>query len=197
MSRKDLADLYGCSVETVRLWETEKEKGGTAPTRERLPLVASQLKTSGEWLSFGIDANLESHGNYLFIPRYKQAQDKATNVNFHDEIGGHAETHEHYAYRKDYLAQRGLNPQQCRVVLSTDDSMELGTQQLVDMSDTTIKQGKAYLVGTAVGPRVRRLYPRFDGVIVMRADNPDFPEEHAPADAVKVLGRVVAFQGDC
>jgi SOS-response transcriptional repressor LexA len=51
MSMQELAEKVGVSSwQTVQQWEKD---GGTAPKRERLDAVATALKVSKEWLSFG------------------------------------------------------------------------------------------------------------------------------------------------
>ena len=50
-SHQALAERVGVKWQTVQLWE--KEEGGTAPNRNRMPAVAAALETTAEWLIFG------------------------------------------------------------------------------------------------------------------------------------------------
>lgn len=198
LSAKELAEMVGVARQTVEAWEWPEAKGGTAPTRSRIKIVAKHLKVNAEWLLTGNDANLISDGRFVYIPRYRQVDQETSLVNlgkYFEGISQLGDDETTYAYRADWMKKNGFIPAHCRVVFITDDSMALGEQLLIDITDKCIQPGKPYALDTLAGILVRRLYPRSDGMLVVRADNPDFPEEIVTADAVKIAGRVVAFAG--
>lgn len=193
MSRQDFADACGVTWSAVQAWEN-----AATPSLKRLKKIAEVLNTTPEWLSGGIDVNLPISGKYAFIPLLTPPDATSpgdSDVNYHDEVGALTDDSNTYAYRRDYLAQIGVKPQDCRVFLTLDDSMALGGQLLVDRSQTTVADGRVYLLSTPIGLLVRRLYIQLDGTLRVKADRADVPEQVMPADAAKVLGRVVAFQG--
>ncbi|MGZ8317564.1 MAG: XRE family transcriptional regulator [Telluria sp.] len=199
LSQADLAALVGVSQSAVQLWEKEDRDGGTAPQRKRLDLLAGQLKVSAEWLLSGNSANVidqkQEGRKYAFIARYQSRfQTKGRQVDHHIEIDN-VEGEDTFAYRRDWLDKRGLSPHSLRVYEAADDSMLLGDQMLVDITARNVVNNKPFLLDGAAGPRVRRLFVRYDGQVILRADNPAFPEEVAPMDALDIVGQVVAFSG--
>jgi transcriptional regulator with XRE-family HTH domain len=193
IDRHTLAALCGVHYESIRLWESPN---GTAPTRQRLKLVADQLKTTVEWLTSGISANLENSGRYVFIPRFKDTDWKDGSVHYHHEIGDLDDANDTYAYRRDYLADIGVKAADCRVAILRDDSMALGSQLLVDTSSRRLVSGKVYAFGTSNGVLVRRVILLTNSSVEMQADNPAIrPENYRAGLVPTILGRVVAFQG--
>jgi transcriptional regulator with XRE-family HTH domain len=193
LSQPALAKLVGVSPQTVSLWE---QMDGTAPGRERLKVVADVLKTTVEWLTTGNDANLETNGNYAFIPRLLGAIEKGGSVQYHQEIGDFNDANDTYAYRKDYLASIGVQGADCRVAITHDDSMRLGSQLLVDTADRRLVANKVYAFDTPHGLLVRRVFLLTNGNVELHADNPAMRLETCTTEGLPpVLGRVVAFQG--
>lgn len=195
LSLQELAEQVGVSWQSVYNWELPEEKKGRAPARQRIAQVAAVLKTSTEWLTAGIDVNVPIRGKYAFIPLIDLTNQGGGDVKYHDEVGDLDDANNTYAYRRDYLEQLGVKPAACRVFLAPDDSMALGEQLLVDLAQRQVIDAKVYLLGTPVGAIVRRLYVQLDGTVRVRADRPDIPEQVLPLAALRVLGRVVAFQG--
>jgi transcriptional regulator with XRE-family HTH domain len=192
LDRPTLAELCGVSPETIRLWETSS----TSPYKQRLKLVAEQLKTTVEWLTVGISANLEHSGTYAFIPRFQERDWKDGTVHYHHQIGDLTDANDTFAYRKDFLASIGVQPHACRVALLPDDSMALGSQLLVDTDSRELVNGKVYAFASRHGVLVRRVYLLTSGQVELRADNPAMRvETHVREQLPAVLGRVVAFQG--
>lgn len=113
----------------------------------------------------------------------------------HHEVGGLADDHNSFAYRRDFLQTLGVAPEFCRVYLNDDDSMSLGSQLLVDTQQTALQDDKVFLLDTPAGLKVRRLFIQVDGMVRLCADRPNVPEQLVPASAVKPIGRVVAQQG--
>jgi transcriptional regulator with XRE-family HTH domain len=201
LSREQLGEMSGgVTYQTVGKWETEDADGGSAPKRGRLPLVARALKTTATWLLTGNSDTVNGddvNSKYVFIPPYHSPfQQESPRVKRHHEIPAiNDDEQDSYAYRRDWMAKHGFDPLQCVVVLARDDAMQLGEQCLVDLRRNEIMSGQPYALDGPGGVRLRRLFRRFDGQIIMRADNPNFPEEVAPVDQLHIIGRVVAFTG--
>lgn len=152
--------------------------------------IAERARTSPEQEPTDYD-------RYAFVSRIKNAQLAAGfgRVNYDvDEID-----HSH-AFRKDWLASKGLHADQCHIVGVCGDSMlpalPDGCVVLVDTSDTSpIKNGKPYAIVMNGEARVKRLFERVDGSLEIRSDNPApqyAPETITPEyrDRVIVVGRV-------
>lgn len=193
LSMENLAGKVGRSWQSVQLWEKEDEDGGTAPTRTLLPKVAEVLLVTSEWLLTGKSGALISDDKYFYIPRLQWNMSGEGSV-----LENHEEVDDTYAYRKDWLVRKGLNAETCKVVEAPDDSMEGRIQEgdvlLIDTADTSIKDGKVYALNNGK-LRVKRLFVRFDGQIIIRSDKSGYPEEIAPPEAINIIGRVVGFSG--
>jgi phage repressor protein C with HTH and peptisase S24 domain len=72
----------------------------------------------------------------------------------------------------------------------------------LDLSDTTILDGKVYGIRYGEELRIKRLFKRFDGGLIIRSDNSaKHPEESIDPEQLEhiaVIGRYVAhsFDGD-
>lgn len=198
LSTRQLGDEVGVSRQTIMLWESSPStngKKGTAPLRDKMKKVADVLKTTPEYLTNGIDANVDPNDKYAFIPRYVEARKGAPQVDFHDEISDSGDSRDTYAYRKDFLAKIGAEAKHCIVVLTNDAGVTLGDQLLVNKADQVLASAKWYAFKTPNGALVRRVFLRADGHIELR-DSQDTVgiETYAPNALPPILGRVVAAQ---
>lgn len=195
MSVPELADRVGVSRQAVMLWETPEDKKGTVPDRFKIKKVADQLKTTVVWLTTGIDANLDPNDKYVFIPRYAETLKGMSKVNYHDEVAGHTDGAELYAYRKDALANLNVRTSDCVVVFSNDSSMFFGSQLLVNTADTAPVPSKIYAFKTPFGVLVRRVFIFTDGRIELRTDDGvKGAEIYLPDQLPTILGRVINAQ---
>lgn len=107
-------------------------------------------------------------------------------------------TASHETYSRTWLEQNNLNRSTLAVVFAPDDSMakriRQGDMLLIDTADTTIADDAVYALGRDK-LRVKRLFIRYDGQIIIRSDNQEFPEEVAPVEALHIVGRVVGLTG--
>src|ERR1700693_4217390 len=158
LNHGELAKLVGVARETARQWELSEGEGGTAPARSRIKIVAKHLKVNAEWLLTGNDANLKLDGRYVFIPLYSPANGEADQVKFFAGVSQLGDDDKTVPYAVDYMEQNGLDPAYCRVIKPTDDSMDIGSQVLIDTADKKVKSGRLYFLDSLGGPRVRRLY---------------------------------------
>lgn len=191
LSRADLASLVGVTQQAVYGWE----ESGAVPAYDRMSKIANALKTTQEWLSAGINVNVPLAEKYCLVSLLGSETQGGSVVRHHDEVGELTDDEYTFAYRRDFLAKLGVSPEWCRVFLMEDDSMNLGHQLLIDLKQTKLEDAKVFLLDTPAGHKVRRLYIQLDGMVRVRADAASVPEQLVPASAVKVIGRVVAFQG--
>lgn len=195
LSAQELAEAIGISRQNVLQWELPEDQKGTTPRRDRIKKVADQLKTTVEWLTSGINANVDPNDKYAFVPRYAEAKKGVTRVDFHNEIAVHTDGQDTYAYRKDFLAGIGVEVYACRVIITNDNSMNVGSQLLVNTADKALCSTKLYALSTANGVLVRRVVLLTDGRVELHADHPAIGvETYQPAALPTVLGRIVAAQ---
>lgn len=93
------------------------------------------------------------------------------------------------AFREDWLRNKGVTSRaNLRVCEVTGESMEpylhSGDVVLIDIGQTSIKDGEVYAIRYGSEVRIKRLFRRMDGSIRITSDNQRFPEDVAtPADA--------------
>lgn len=196
MLQKELARNVGVSQQTVQKWELPEPLGGTAPKRFRIKKVADQLKVTEEWLLTGNSGNLSNGNNkpkkFVFIPRYRPGSQR---VKQHVEIPYLNDEEDVFPYRIELIQRLGLNVRDLGVVEVRDGSMNRDEQFLIDTSKVGIVAGQPYALETPAGEIVRRLFLRVDGQVILRADNPAFPEEVLPIEALHIAGHAVYASG--
>ncbi|WP_165913560.1 LexA family transcriptional regulator [Marichromatium gracile] len=136
-------------------------------------------------------------GQYVLIPRRRVAFSAGNgNLVFEEEEAPPL------AFTSDWARQTGVRPSNAVVVYAKGDSMEPsicdGDVLLIDI-DTAgddIRDGQVYAIRYGHELRVKRLFRRYDGSLILRSDNAGrYPEEIIPPKdqngQVHVIGRVV------
>jgi len=83
-----------------------------------------------------------------------------------------------------------------------EPTLPQGAKVTLDLSNTAIQDGKVYGIRYGNELRIKRLYKRFDGGLIIRSDNatknPDESLNPDQLEHVSVIGRYVAhsFDGD-
>ena len=103
------------------------------------------------------------------------------------------------AFRRSWLQSRGVTSRgNLRVASVRGDSMQPYLQDndivLLDMGQTDIVDNQIYAIEHSGDVRVKRLTKKFDGGILIRSDNRDYPEESLSpeqAGSLRTLGRVL------
>jgi phage repressor protein C with HTH and peptisase S24 domain len=104
------------------------------------------------------------------------------------------------AFTTRWVQNEGLKHSDLVIVEVDGDSMEPsirhGDSILVDTGNVEVQDGKVYVVRYRDELRVKRLFSRYDGALIIRSDNYNkFPEEVVPPQdlngQVQVIGRVV------
>lgn len=103
------------------------------------------------------------------------------------------------AFRADWIRARRLKPRCLTCMSAAGDSMSPwlndGDAVVVDRGDRDVRDGQPYAVRYGDELRVKRLFRRFDGGLLLRSDNADrYPDETITPDElehVEVIGRVV------
>lgn len=211
-SRSDLAKAIGRSPQAVGQVINGTTKALTA---ENNSLAAIYLDVNPHWLATGEGEMLAGGGAlpgqavhahdigeplsdaYIQIPEsaVRFAAGNGRTALF-DEVADSVPR----TYRRDWFIKEGINPQQARCFKVDGDSMEEllfdGDSVLVNLAETQILNGKVYALRYGDELRIKRVYRKLDGSLILRSDNPAFVprEEEIPAAAVEqhigIIGRV-------
>jgi phage repressor protein C with HTH and peptisase S24 domain len=103
-------------------------------------------------------------------------------------------------YRLEWFRQMGISPSSAKRFKVHGDSMEPllfdGDSVLVNLQETNVLNGKVYALRYGDELRIKRVYRRLDGSLILRSDNPDHlprDEEIPPevaAEQISIIGRV-------
>lgn len=140
-------------------------------------------------------------GEFVHVPRLN-VHPSAGNGNG-EQIEVDLERSQTQAFRADWIRRERLRPGKLASMYADGHSMEPliqdGDSLLVDTSQTTVIDGKVYVIWYAGELRVKRLYKRVDGGLVIHSDNVrEFPPLEVPIadlEHVRIIGRVVHRQG--
>jgi phage repressor protein C with HTH and peptisase S24 domain len=140
-------------------------------------------------------------GEYVMIPR----------MNVHLSAGGGRDQCDvelvkatPQAFRADWIRRKRLKPAVLACMYASGDSMNPriydGDSLVVDTSQTTVQDGGVYALWYDGGERVKRLFRKPGGGLIIRSDNsaqhPDMILTAEESEHVRVIGRVVHVQGD-
>jgi len=139
-----------------------------------------------------------SDERYVMVPRLAVPV-AAGNGNHVDE---HVEIQDTLAFRREWLAKKGLKHDNLEVFTASGDSMwpyiSDGDVVLVDIADTNQRSNEVFVIWQPepYGIRVKRLLLRENGDVIVRSDNADkalYPDEvirHSERDTMRIIGRV-------
>lgn len=219
MTQEALAKACGVSREAVSQWESGSSKSLTG---ENLVAAAKALQVRVEWLlnesglmaeedravygafaapvvSWSSPEDLPGE-EFVELPRIR-VKVSAGNGKILFEEDRHAQGQ---AFRSDWIKRRQLRAEHLICVYAEGDSMEEvihdGDSILIDTSQQVIQDGRVYALRYGDECRIKRLYKRPDGGLIIRSDNVSkYPEVHVPADQLEhiaIIGRVVWHGGD-
>jgi len=215
LSKSEMAKRCGVSPSAVTQWTT----GETASIKpENLFALASESGVSARWIATGEGApepftpgkNVIAweapedlpNDQFIIVPRLEVRFAAGTGEMVIEEV--HQD--QGNAYRMDWIRRKRLNPKNLSDFIVTGESMEPtlpeGSKVTLDLSNTAIQDGKVYGIRYGNELRIKRLYKRFDGGLIIRSDNatknPDESLNPDQLEHVSVIGRYVAhsFDGD-
>lgn len=136
----------------------------------------------------------EERAKLVMIPRYdvRAAAGHGSVVHSEEQIGA-------LAFRNDWLMRRGLKPQNLKLIDVVGDSMERvlsdGDLVLVDVSQTVVRSGKAYVIRMGEELLVKYLQRLPNGSLQAVSENKEAypPFEISTAqldDQIQIVGRV-------
>ncbi|MCC7005490.1 MAG: LexA family transcriptional regulator [Ottowia sp.] len=102
------------------------------------------------------------------------------------------------AYRLTWLREHNITPQNAKRLRVNGESMEPflfnSDTVLVNLNETEVNDGKVYAFRYKNELRIKRLFKKLDGTLLLRSDNPRFIDEEISPDQAKqhitIIGRV-------
>ncbi|OHV12977.1 S24 family peptidase [Kushneria phosphatilytica] len=141
-------------------------------------------------------------GEYVIVPRVDVKLSAGTGeLVFHEELKDQGN-----AYRIGWVRQHHLDPKKLITATVKGASMSPtlpdGASVTIDTRHNEVDDGKVYAIGYGDEVKIKRLYKRFDGSLILRSDNPDktaHPDEIIQGDDlqfIRIIGRYVAHMYD-
>lgn len=209
VSDAELSRRIGLSRQAISYWR----KGRNEPTPSVLVTVAEALGTNALWLKTGDDEvqstpvavteDVTDNNDFVFVPEYSLSFGCAPSGIDAPEWIPIPENAT--AYRLSFFQSRGLNPKNCRRIVAEGDSMQPlicdGDKVLiVDQAvGTPIRDGKIYAISCGGSLKIKRLYRKANGDLIISSLNPKYPDEVIPNgdidSLVRILGRVIERSG--
>ena len=217
-TQQDIADLFGITREAVSQWESPRGEKRTKPSTDQLKRIAKELGVPFEayltndevpaaaW-STGKDGKPLVKAFHPDDPagaeevRIPESRVKFSGGHGHSVTMGFEamEDSEPATYRLSWFQKERINPKKARRFRVTGNSMEPmlypGDSILVNLEETTVREGLIYVFRHGDQLKVKRLIPKSDGSLVLRSINrEEYPDDVVPAAAaaeqITVIGRV-------
>lgn len=139
-------------------------------------------------------------GQYVFIAREGMRVSATNGHVVYDQASGPP-----LVFTTQWIRSKGLHRRNLIVLQTIDDSMEprihAGDTLLINRGETDVRDGRVYALRYGQELRVKRLYRRYDGALILRSYNREsYPDETIPVDTpsnlVEIIGRVVWVGGE-
>lgn len=206
MSQSKLARAAGVKAPSVKDWE----EGNTRGLRADVALnIAKKLNVNIDWLITGngspetaptvIDKNSEEYV-HVYLSRVVFQAGYGAEPTIEEETSG-----ELIRLRRTFFDAHHLNAAKCTCFPVEGESMQPliyeGEYVIVDTTQNDlryIKEGKIYAISVEGLPRIKRLFTKMDGSLIIRSENKNFGEDVIRGEqlnTIKLIGRVVARIG--
>lgn len=207
LTQGELAKQVGIKQQSLQAIETGKTK-----QPKNLFEISQVLGVSVEWLANGVEFKNESNfielrlkptewkslnneGEFVEVPVFNLSVATSSN-RFTKEAEQELYT---LPFRANTLQQQGISIKDLRVLKVTGDSMEPkfsdGDVVSINLSDTTIRDGKIYAVRISGIKKVKVLIQNLNGSVTLRSFNQAFKDEIIELDQLQsgdfqIIGRV-------
>jgi phage repressor protein C with HTH and peptisase S24 domain len=209
LTQEGLAKLAGVSQGTIGNLES-----GSRQSARKIVEIAAALKVDAGWLAGGKGAavpgdDTSTSGQPI---RALHADDPLpddvvqvpeSRIEFSAGNGKTAtfelvEDGEPAIYRRSWLQKNGLKPEHIRRFPVSGDSQEPilydGDVVLVNLDETEVVDGKLYAIRYDNDLRIKFLFRKLDGTLILRSKNPAYPDEEVPPNVaneyISIIGRV-------
>lgn len=206
-NRSELARYVGVSPQAVLKWLS----GEAEPRRQHIDVIAQFLGVTPSTLLYGAEPNdPPQHHDRGVVPWHPDdplpddlVLIPESTIEFAAGNGREAtyeivEQNCPATYRLSWLRHEGINPKRARRFRVSGESQEpfLFDKDivLVNLDETEIIDGKLYAIRYDNDLRVKFLFKRLDGTLVLHSMNSAYPDEQVPPDLVdqhiSIIGRV-------
>lgn len=217
ITQRELADAIDVSRQAVQFWCS----GRSVPKGANLMKLCSHFGVSPEWLRDGVEAQegeriaqapVPEEGDeipegYVAVPEYRLAFHATPGACYAQPTWEELNECRPLLFRRSFLQRWHTTAEHCRVVPVEGDSMEPvlfdGDKVLFrlepDPKNVRIVDGAVYAISFCGDLKLKRLYRKADGSIIIRSDNPRYPDETLSGeerDLLYILGRVINKSGD-
>ncbi len=195
----------------MSLGAVQKYLAGTVPSLDRAANICRAEKVRLEWLATGEGPMREGEEpaatrypamgetpapqaqGFVFVPRFDIRASAGPGL-FND----HEQVVDHLAFRAAWVRRTlGVDPHNLVLITAMGDSMEPtirdGDLLLIDTSVRHVLDDAIYVIAKGDALVVKRLHQFFGGAVLIKGDNPLYPEETLQGDelqALQVAGRV-------
>ena len=208
-----LAKDINVSRQSVQTWGS----GRSEPTGPNLYKIAEYFDVSAEWLKTGVHPEASeladpvaatpeegrlNDDDYVYIPEYRIRFGAGVEP---EPTLEEVEDVDAAIYRRRFFQAHHLNPKICRRASVVGDSMEPvlwdGDKILFEEKpegSEPIKDGAVYAMSYGGSMRVKRLYQKSNGDIIIHSDNPKYPDEVITGEdrnLIRIYGRVIEKAG--
>lgn len=215
MNQAELADSLDVSRQAVSFWCI----GRSEPKGTNLAKLANFFGVSPSWLQTGKKTEKSERvepvaeedpyvpDDCIVVPefrlRFHASPEGAGGIPDWEEIH---ESRPAY-YRLEFFQHLGVNPEKCRRIRVYGDSMEPvlydGDRVLFEEASYPVHiiDGKVYAISTWGELRLKRLYRKANGDVILHSDNKIYPEETITREEMKdedcfrIFGRVIEKAG--
>lgn len=218
LSQTQLAERIGVSRQAVQFWTS----GRSEPTGKNLYKLADFFEVDPNWLKDGSHPSADEIGSrvaaepyredeedipdgYVAIPEYHLVFSAGPGEPMDDAIPSWQllESADRAIYKRSYFQANQINPNRCRRATVRGDSMEpllyAGDKVLFEENPgCPIIDGSVYVMSFGGDMRIKRLYRKANGDIVLHSDNPRYSDETISGndlDLIRIYGRVIDRSG--
>ena len=200
MNSTELAERIGISRQSVAYWLS----GRNLPSRTTCYKIDEVFGVNVTWLRTGngdqsiervaVSEDVIGSDDYVFIPEY--ALSFGCSPSGVDGPGLVEQKGTAAAYRLSFFQSRQINPARCRRARAEGDSMEPyicdgDTVMFVEEPEgKPIREGRIYALRYGGALKIKRLYRRANGDLVIRSDNKNYPDEVVKNDELDELVRI-------
>lgn len=202
VTKADIARKIDVLAQYISNWE-----GRDSLPKERIRPLAEALRCDPEWLAFGEGKPTAAiTGIMAWDDIGDLDKDKVVMVR---DLEAHAsagngtviyeapENEKPLAFSHNWIHSNGWKEDDLFTMKIKGDSMQPtisdGSKVLINKGETSVIDGKIYLLRIGSEVVVKRLFSRIDGGYTVRSDNPLYDDKEVPRkhlDLIKIIGRV-------
>lgn len=200
-NQSELARFVKVTPQAVQKWVS----GESEPRGRNLELAAEFLGITPAMLKFGptdtgsrviaVHPDDPHDPNIVYVPEFRIEFAAGNGRTIQFEL---IEDEEPATYKLSWFQKMGINPSRVRRFRASGDSGEPlifdGDSILVNLDETSIVDGKTYAIRYGDELRVKKMYRRIDGTLLLRSMNAAFKDEEISPELanehITVIGRV-------